>query len=489
MKKLTILICATLISVASVMAQNIDINASNFPDANFRNYLLAQTYGSDAILTPAEIAGINSMYVSSMNISDLTGIGFFTALERLECNNNQLTSLDVSSCTTLQLLNCNNNQLTSLDVSNNPALRLFSCYGNQLTSLDVSNNPMLEELSCWDNQLTSIDISNNPALTYIFFSDNQLTTIDIINNPALTNIYCSNNQIPLSDLYVFNNVTATKNNKRFGFQQLSPVAATVGAVVDWSPLPAQNVFDGIYTTYDVRIGSSHVGPYASPCDYTVSNGNITFNTYGTYTVIMDNAALECRDGWPVQVVATITVSGESSVPVTDISGIPICTPVGNMALIGTVEPSNATQQDIIWSVVSGSASISGTTLTTTAAGSVTVRATISDGGLCGSDYTQDFEINVLEAVTDVTYTPGVVSTGNPFTLGVGLSVTPSTVTDYVIAWQVVNAGTTGAKIGGNILKATAGGTVTVRVYVIHNACGHVLFTKDYSITVNDGCCN
>ena len=90
----------------------IEIIPANFPDENFRNYLLnGMNYGRDGILTDEEIANITWMYVDGYNIADLKGIEFFTALTNLSCNNNQLTALDLSKNTELQYLYCNSNQI------------------------------------------------------------------------------------------------------------------------------------------------------------------------------------------------------------------------------------------------------------------------------------------------------------------------------------------------------------------------------------------
>ena len=40
-------------------AQGIEINETNFPDENFRSWLLEQNYGADGVITEAEIKGIN----------------------------------------------------------------------------------------------------------------------------------------------------------------------------------------------------------------------------------------------------------------------------------------------------------------------------------------------------------------------------------------------------------------------------------------------
>jgi len=73
-------------------------------------------------------------------------------------------------------------------------------------------------------------------------------------------------------------------------------------------------------------------------------------------------------------------------------------------LTSTVVPSNATNQTIAWSVVSGSATVSGSTLNATAAGTVTVRATITDGTAQGTNYTQNFNITASGGTPATDYT-------------------------------------------------------------------------------------
>jgi len=102
-------------------------------------------------------------------------------LQHLWCDNNQLTSLDVSHNTSLQHLWCGNNPLTSLDVSHNTSLQQLWCDNNQLTSLDVSHNTSLQYLLCYSNQLTSLDVSHNTSLQYLWCYSNQLTNLDLRN--------------------------------------------------------------------------------------------------------------------------------------------------------------------------------------------------------------------------------------------------------------------------------------------------------------------
>jgi len=100
----------------------------------------------------------------------------------------------------------------------------------------------------------------------------------------------------------------------------------------------------------------------------------------------------------------------SYVPVTSISGVSLSATAGTpLTLTGTVNPSNATNKAIDWSLVSAGmtgATINGSTLNATAAGTVTVRATIANGTAVGANYWQDFTIRVSDA-----------SLSDPFTMG------------------------------------------------------------------------
>ena len=135
-KKLFVGLCFALLVPVAVSA-DVEINETNFPDANFRNWLLEQDYGEDGIITDVEIARIMQIYVPGENISTLEGIQYFIALKILSCWDNQLTSLDVSSNAALQGLSCYSNQLTSLDVSNNVALIGLVCFNNKIKGTNM----------------------------------------------------------------------------------------------------------------------------------------------------------------------------------------------------------------------------------------------------------------------------------------------------------------------------------------------------------------
>ena len=193
----------------------VKINETNFPDENFRAYVGQKSIDADqdGFLNQQEIADVKLIDVRYSGISDLTGIGIFTALTELYCDGNSLTSLDVSNFTALTELSCYGNSLTSLDVSNNTALTYLDCSGNNLTSLDVSNCKALTYLYCGGNSLTSLDVSNFTALTELSCNGNSLTSLDVSNNTALTYLNCSGNSLTSLD---FSNNTALKKLYCYG---------------------------------------------------------------------------------------------------------------------------------------------------------------------------------------------------------------------------------------------------------------------------------
>ena len=132
-------------------------------------------------------------------------------LRELDCSKNELTVLDVDVThkPNLVRVECQNNQLTSLILGENKMLRKLNCANNQLTQLNLNNMISLTELNCANNQLTVLDVSSSPNLTTLWLKNNQLTSLNLDNNPNLNFTY--------TDVYHsdFNNVyTVTLNPDR-----------------------------------------------------------------------------------------------------------------------------------------------------------------------------------------------------------------------------------------------------------------------------------
>ena len=91
--------CFALFTAMAAWA-DVSVNATNFPDEGFRNWIKSQPYGADSLLTDAEIAGVTELQLYSNYFHSLKGIGFFTALTNLQCQNSYyLSELDVSKNT------------------------------------------------------------------------------------------------------------------------------------------------------------------------------------------------------------------------------------------------------------------------------------------------------------------------------------------------------------------------------------------------------
>ena len=192
------------------------IDAKNFPDENFRTYVQENIdRTADGILSKNEREQVTMIDVLYKEISDLTGVEYFTALQWLNCYGNQLKKLDVRQNAALQILSCYSNNLTELDLSQNPALQALYCDGNNLTELDLSQNTALQILSCSNNNLTELDLSQNTALQELSCSNNNLTELDLSQNTALQELYCSDNnltELDLSQNIVLEELNCSDNN-------------------------------------------------------------------------------------------------------------------------------------------------------------------------------------------------------------------------------------------------------------------------------------
>lgn len=166
----------------------------------------------------ALVKSVETLDIYNKQLTDLSGIEYFTNLTYLRCSKNELESLDVNALSRLETLDCGTNMLTTLDVSDLTGLTRLSCGNNQLTTLDVSALTSLTTLACNDNQLTTLDVSmlksltqlncyNNPLqgnllgafdlpkLKYLRCSNIGMTSLDVSKLPMLEELDCSNNKL------------------------------------------------------------------------------------------------------------------------------------------------------------------------------------------------------------------------------------------------------------------------------------------------------
>ena len=179
------------------------LNSSYFPDQNFRTKLY-NSYFNKGYINSTDVINTTSLNVSGCNISDLTGLRYFTYLRNLNCSSNNLSSLPTLS-NVLTSLFCNNNQLTALPTLPSTIQTLYagsnkfngqlSITGKpNLTTLDVSNNTMITILNCSGNALTSLSYYGCTALKNLNCSSNNLSSLPTL-PIGLTNLYCNNNKL------------------------------------------------------------------------------------------------------------------------------------------------------------------------------------------------------------------------------------------------------------------------------------------------------
>ncbi|MEM9338877.1 MAG: hypothetical protein AAGA66_09130 [Bacteroidota bacterium] len=188
MKKLTLYGLLTALSILTY-AQVID-----FPDTHLKSKLLDLgnvDTNNDGQIDQQEAAAVISLNLRKSNISDLTGIEYFTNLTEIDLSWNKLTSADFSSNTALtRLMLGSNENLVNLNISNNLQLTNLLFYDSSLPQLDLTNHTKLSQLIMPRSNFTAIDLSNNIHLDHLVLTgSNQLTGLDLSNNAQLRHLY------------------------------------------------------------------------------------------------------------------------------------------------------------------------------------------------------------------------------------------------------------------------------------------------------------
>lgn len=205
---LTILLGCFSIGFTAHGADEIEINAENFPDPLFMEIVKqfdTNLPEPDGWLSASErnrsVIALSGFVEDGKSIKTLKGIEFFAdSLKVLRCGGIGLEELDVSALYNLTTLSCEGNQLTSLDVSNNSKLVTLRCMSNELETLTLGDIASIETLHCYANSLTSIDVSNLSELVDFRCDQNELTSLDLAFNTRLQEFTCASNHLTSLDL-------------------------------------------------------------------------------------------------------------------------------------------------------------------------------------------------------------------------------------------------------------------------------------------------
>jgi hypothetical protein len=236
---------ASIAFIGVANTQNVTI-----PDANFKAALVANASintNMDTEIQVIEASVFNgAINVSQLNITDLTGIEEFVALDYLDCSRNYISGLDVSANIALTYLDCSGNYLPgssgfngynndyvyyldTLDVSANIAITILKCNNNGLLSLNTTGLTALTYIDCsfnsrlyfapmwaapvlYHSSSPLLNFSSNTALTYLNCSSNALSSLDVSENTALTYLDCSNYNWTEDEIMVEDGVTLSSLN-------------------------------------------------------------------------------------------------------------------------------------------------------------------------------------------------------------------------------------------------------------------------------------
>lgn len=235
----------------------------------------------------------------------------------------------------------------------------------------------LEDLSASLNQLKEIDISKNTKLKRLDIQTNQIQSLDISNNPNISGLHIHHNKLL--------NVELSKNRITTweGFSQTREIPMTYSNGA-WRSDP--NINYGI-----TSIDNANISYNSATGQFTSSSIKNTSSNFATNCV--DNS------GAISQLSGTLTFIYNDIVPISNITGVPTAINAGaTVVLNGTIVPDNATTtKNISWSVKDAGttkASLNGSSLVTSASGTIVVTASVAEGTASGDAYTKDFSITV-----------------------------------------------------------------------------------------------
>lgn len=179
----------------------VKVNATTFPDPNFRSYI-SSAFDKDknGTLDADELLVARNIWCNNMNIKSLQGIEYITELRGLYCMDNQISTMDLSKNQQITGIWCSGNLFTSLDFSSTPTLQWVYCYDCKLTSLNVAQNPEMSYIECNSNPLKKIDVSHNPVLEHLMCGDCELTELDLSHNPRMQHLDAFRNKFKTLDV-------------------------------------------------------------------------------------------------------------------------------------------------------------------------------------------------------------------------------------------------------------------------------------------------
>ena len=221
--------------------EGLALTGENFPDRVFRSYL--QGYwkecdkDGDGKLSDKELhsltifeTNVNQDDDSSPKIKSLRGIEKLKYLEEVAVYSNSIRGeLDVSDLSALTRLECGGNKITSIVLPEESKLKVLECSWDPITFLDLKGQTELEQLCCPMSSLKTLDLTNQTKLKLLNVGNSALTSLilpdhELIDGKECTDItaYLTQDYVDFKEATVFpgfdlervQNIQLKKNGKK-----------------------------------------------------------------------------------------------------------------------------------------------------------------------------------------------------------------------------------------------------------------------------------
>ena len=260
----------TNMSYTHTITQAINVTVSFEP----KKALLTLEAGKNTVKVKAKTADGSAIKVEGCNVNELASdvettltvtdserkLALIGDIIELNCQDNQLATLNVQGLKDLQELYCNVNRLTVLNVHGLTALQTLNCYSNNLTALNVQGLTSLQELKCYSNkELSTLNVQGCTALQKLDCKNNKILELNVQGLTALQKLDCRNNKIlelnvqgltELQKLYCdTNQLTALNVQSCTSLKELVCYQNKLNAdafIKIFNDLPTREISDGAY---------------------------------------------------------------------------------------------------------------------------------------------------------------------------------------------------------------------------------------------------
>lgn len=305
---------------------DVGCGTTSIPDANFETFLESNLLGNgipnDNLVFTGNISVLTSLDISSQNIADLTGIAAFTSLQTLNAENNNLSTVDLSSNTTLTSLNLAGNlSVTSINVSSLTALQVLNLSNTGISAINANSNTALQTLDIANTSVSNLDISNNTALTTLDIEGTSITSLSLIPHTSLVSFNAKNAQLTSLNIKNGNNSNVTTFDVT-GNAGLSCITVDDAgyAVTNWTNIDAGMSFSETTSCATTSISDTNFEAFleANGMGNGIANDNlvITGNISGVTSLDISNQSIADLTG--IEDFTALEILNVGSNPITSV---------------------------------------------------------------------------------------------------------------------------------------------------------------------------